>query len=785
MQKRRIRIALGLVCALLVGPPASLAQEQKLDQEPDSQMQEAETAPGRRDAVEEMVVTARRRAELLEETPISVTALSETTLREAGITRLEQIQELVPNLEMPTGRSGLEGRIRIRGIGTSSSEVAFDPGVGVYVDGVYLPRSLGQLIDVLDVSQIEVLRGPQGTLFGKNTVGGALNITTVKPTQEVEGWVMLRPGNMESIETRAMLNLPIGSGWLGERLAARAAFSSSNRRGYTWNKFRNEYWSDTNSLAFLGSLRFVPTDALSIDVSGSWARNHGRQRGGQCIKVRETVLGDLQDGLYEACEQSQKYVFESETASIADVESYGAWGTIAYDAGEVAGLDGLNLKSITSWREQRPRGRDDMDMTRYQVIRLSSVGGGELEGEPGFQQQISQEFQVSASAFDGRLNMVGGFFLFWENGTAVWNILALEDVLNSASTTDVAFDNFSWAPFFQATADVTDWASLTAGLRYTSDRKKLHLRFYDPRNPVPPQLDQTREATFGSWTPMASLALTLPESFLDDTPVDHLMGYFTYAEGFKGGGFDAVISPAAENLNEFRPETLDSFEVGFKTISLEQRLTFNLSAFVASYDDIQITKFQDLGDTDGDGLPNLERVTLNAAKATTRGVEIELMAIPIKGLQITGSLGLLDARYGEFIGLNDVTGENYDRAGERFLGTPEMQSHVSLQYSLPVRAGGPGWLQGWLTPRVDWSYEGSVLYLGPEIPEGTQPGFHLVHLRLSYDFLGDRAQVALWTRNLLDAAHFDYAFSSSSSFGIAGRWYQVGRTWGGELSYRF
>ncbi|MDG2304292.1 MAG: TonB-dependent receptor [Candidatus Binatia bacterium] len=735
-------------------------------------------------SIEEIVVTARRRAELLEDTPISVTALSEATLREAGVTRLDEIQELVPNLQMPTGRSGLEGRIRIRGIGTSTSEVAFDPGVGVYVDGVYLPRSLGQLVDVLDIEQVEVLRGPQGTLFGKNTVGGALNITTVKPTQQLEAWALLRPGNLGSLHTRMMVNTPIGTGWLRERLAARVAFSSTNRRGYTYNTFRNEYWSDTNSLAFLGSLRFTPVDDVSINVSGSWSRNHGRQRGGQCLVVRETVLGNLQPGLYDACRASGKYEFEADPATIADVESYGTWGTIAWDVGEVGPIDHLKVKSITSWRQQHPRGRDDFDMTEFPVIQLASVGGGVLDGEPGFQQQISQEIQLNASAWDDRLNFVGGYFVLWEKGTALWTIWAMGNALDAATTTDVDFSNWTWAPFAQATLDMTDWASLTAGLRYTEDKKGLHLLFYDPRMPEPPQLDRDKSVIFSAWTPMGSLALRLPDEYTDGTPLNHLMGYFTYSRGFKGGGFDAVTSPFAEELNRFDPETLDSFEFGVKTISFEQRVTLNLSLFLGNYEDIQITKFQDLGDTDGDGLPNLQRVTLNAASGTTKGLELELQALPMDGLRITGSVGLLDARYDDFEGLDDVTGDNVDRAGQRFLLTPEIQSHIAIQYSLPVSFAGPQWLQGWITPRVDWSYQGNVLYLGPEIPQGTQSGYNLVHLRVSYDFLDDRAQVGLWTRNLLDEAYFDYAFSSSSSFGTGNRWFQVGRTYGAELSYR-
>ncbi len=769
------RVLLSTLCLVILGSAPNPAIGQETTSE-----------PSRHEAhgLEEIVVTARRRAELLEDTPISVTALSEATLREAGVTRLDEIQDLVPNLQMPTGRSGLEGRIRIRGVGTSTSEVAFDPGVGVYVDGVYLPRSLGQMIDVLDIQQVEVLRGPQGTLFGKNTIGGALNITTIKPTRELEGWVLLRPGNYGSIHTRMMINTPVGTGWLRERLAARVAFSSTNRRGYTYNTFRRERWSDTNTLAFLGSFRFTPVDDVTIDVSGSWSRNHARQRGGQCIVIRETALGFLQPGLYEACRDSQKYVFEADPATIADVESYGTWGTIGWDVGPVGPLDGLELKSITSWRQQRPRGRDDMDMTQFPVIQLASVGGGVLDGEPGFQQQISQEVQASGSAWNDRLNFVAGYFVLWEKGTAVWTIWAMGNSLDAATTTDVDFDNWTWAPYAQATADVTDWLSLTAGLRYTEDKKGLHLKFYDPRAPEPPDLDRDRSAIFSAWTPMASLSARLPESMMEDTPLDHLLGYFTYARGFKGGGFDAVTSPFAEELNRFDPETLDSFEIGVKTISFDERMTLNLSVFLGNYDDIQITKFQDLGDTDGDGLPNLQRITLNAASGTTKGLELELLALPTTGLRITGSLGLLDARYDEFEGIDDVTGENTDRSGQRFLLTPEVQSHIAIQYSLPVSFEGPEWLQGWITPRVDWSYQGNVLYLGPEIPQGTQPGYNLIHLRLGYDFLDDRAQVALWTRNLLDEAYFDYAFSSSSSFGIGNRWFQIGRTYGAELSYR-
>ena len=159
--------------------------------------------------VEEIVVSARKRDEFLEDTPVSVTALGADTLREVGVTQLSDIQDLVPNLQFRSGRNGITAGVQIRGIGTASPELAFDPGVGIYVDGVYLPRAFGQIVDVIDVEQIEVLRGPQGTLFGKNTVGGAINLTTVKPQPVPEAFVLARPSNFGRIFTEAMVNLPV------------------------------------------------------------------------------------------------------------------------------------------------------------------------------------------------------------------------------------------------------------------------------------------------------------------------------------------------------------------------------------------------------------------------------------------------------------------------------------------------------------------------------------------------------------------------------------------------
>jgi iron complex outermembrane receptor protein len=259
----------------------------------------------RSNQVEEIVVQARKRAELLEDTPVSVTALSENTLREAGITRLDQIQDLVPNLQVAGGLSGQDVQLRIRGVGTDRADLAFDPGVGVYVDGVFLPRAQGNFLDVLDVAQIEVLRGPQGTLFGKNTVGGAINMTTVKPGPDPEAFAFVRTGNFGTAVSRLSLNMPVDIGWFEDKLFSRLTVGTNNRRGYVYNALRDEYWSDSNSVTFLGSLRFIPVPELTIDLSGTWSNEHTHAMAGRCIPVREDapLSGPT---LFDACKKSNQ-----------------------------------------------------------------------------------------------------------------------------------------------------------------------------------------------------------------------------------------------------------------------------------------------------------------------------------------------------------------------------------------------------------------------------------------------------------------------------------------------
>ncbi len=751
-----------------------------------------ESAEARRRAnvrVEEIVVRARKRDELLEDTPVSVTALSESTLREAGVVRLDQIQELVPNLQFQTSNNGQGAQVFIRGVGTSTAEIAFDAGVGIYVDGVFLPRAAGSIIDTVDVGQIEVLRGPQGTLFGKNTVGGAIDIRTVKPHEDLEAFAMLRPGNLGTLDSRIMLNLPVRIGWLADKLFSRIAFAQRTFGGYVENVRNGQMLSNRNSLSFLGSLRFLPVDGLTLDVSGSWSKDQNAGLGPRCevTNPRAPLIG-VYPGYVEDCEASQPFRFDGNTAQLSVVESYGVWGTATWALGDALGLENLEARSITSWREQAVRIRLDLDATRFPAVQISSAGGpSPLDGPPGHQRQISQEVQLNGAALDGDLNFVVGFFALWETGLDSRTVASGLGVLDFVSNQQTNIDNWTWAPYAQATYDLFDWMSLTAGLRYTEDKKGAFVFTTNPTAPAdPPSLDTGADKVFSSWTPMGSIALRAPADWLEPLSLDHLLAYFTYARGFKGGGFNAVFNPIADSLDPFAPETLDSFELGFKSIAWDQRITFNTSFFLGQYDDIQVTSVRDLT-RPGDEIPTIIQLTQNAAEATTRGAEFELLALPVSGLRLTGSVGLLHTRYDSFPNaIDDRNGQTIDRAGQTFRRAPELQTHVSAQYSFAISWPGPDWLQGWLTPRLDWYYQSFMHFEGIEVDATNQPGYNLLHGRLSYDFFDDRAQVALWAKNLTDMRYKTFGLTSvAASWGVSTPYYAAPRTFGGELSYRF
>jgi iron complex outermembrane receptor protein len=733
--------------------------------------------------VEEIVVTARKREEALEDTPVAVTALGAEALRESSILRIDQLREVVPSLHIRSSPQGNIALFNIRGVGTGDDALQFDPGVAIYLDGVYLPRAPGSLLNVVDVQQIEVLRGPQGTLFGKNSVGGAINITTVKPQPDLEGFAMVRPGNFNSVDTEFMVNVPI----VEDLLLSRVAFFTQNRDGYVADPTRDEFFSDANDMVFLGSLRFQPMDELTFDLSGTWSRSHTNGQGGECVVVREDgPVAPLFPGLFPSCRATNLFQWSSEVDGLSDIETSGVWGVLNYDIGDAGVLEDLAVKALGSWNQQTTRLRFDVDGTDQFVAYLSTAGPPPRDGEPGEADQESAELQINGGALDGRIVFVTGLFAQWENGSDDRTTNVGPPLTASGSRSIATIDNWTWAPYGQITGNVTDWLSLTGGIRYTQDKKGFTLLQTNPVTDMVTFPETGDSKIFEKWTPMASVASIVPVDLLPGW-ADHFMGYFTYSQGFKGGGFNALPGAVVTGENTlaqpFDPETLDNYEIGFKTILWENRVTLNTAFYYGIYDDIQKISVVTMGQ--GEEI-QVQRITENAAKATIKGFELELLALPIDGLQINGSIAVNDTEYDSFPNaISDFDDQEIDRAGESFNYVPKFTSFLGVQYSFPIEGGDSEILQGWLTPRFEWYYQSAIHLNGPEIEASNQSGYNLLNARLSYDFFDDRAQVALWSKNLADQEYIIYSTPTVSTFGTLVNFTGLPRTFGAEISYRF
>ena len=755
--------------------------------------------------VEEIVVRARKRDEYIQETPVAVTAVREPLLRDAGIRRLEDMQKLVPNLKINADRSLLRANVRIRGVGSATPEIAFEPGVGVYVDGVYIPRSFGQLIDVLDVEQIEVLRGPQGTLFGKNTVGGAINIRTTRPTNDFDALFVTGGGNFESYKTRLTVNAPL----LKDRAFARFSFASDDRDGFYRNFRQGEDYGDRHRRSFLGSLRFLASDNLTLDLTGSWSRERNNGRAPQCVNVpsgQAFFSGLIPAGLPEACAASRPFSGSTNVSQIAAVDSYGLWGTLNWSLGDMGAFEDMSLKYIASWREQKPQFREDVDGTGIPVTQISNgEGGRDIDGFAGSQRQFSAELQFNASTWDGRLDLVSGIFGFREEGHVGLATLVGEPTTSPVfSNAESLIENATWAAYLQGSADLTELLNLTAGVRFTSDRKESDFRLVPLPSTGSSGSFTEREKTFDQWTPMATLRLLAPERWLADTALDHAMAYATYSWGFRGGGFNSLTNPQAAGLAAFDQELLKNFELGLKTVAFDGRLTANLAAFHGDYDDIQVVQLESFADPSAPSGFGIARVTRNAAKATVQGVELEIGARPISGLQINGSIGLLDAQFDEFCSPSDLLFEQpghdpacvpsdptipndntQDRSGHSFINVPKIEAGLGVQYSFPVDLPGPYWMDGWISPRIDWYYSDDYRVFSFDVEELRQSAYHRVDARLNYDFWDDQFQVALWARNLTDEEYFLDGIALADTFGIATRFFEMPRSYGVEASFQY
>ena len=725
----------------------------------------AADAPGEAPAVEEpdpgaldeVIVTARRTAENLQRTPIAVTALTGEQLIERGLSDISEIDRFAPNLQLDTTSTSSGANFIsvafIRGVGQTDFLLTVEPGVATYIDGVYVARNVGAVFDVLDLERVEVLRGPQGTLFGKNTIGGAISVTSRKPDLlGVEGDAQATFGTDDRIDVRGVVSVPL----IPDKLAIKLAGSTRNQDGYV--RFIADPdrapLGDINRDTARAAIRWRPIDTLDINIAADFTRIEEQGAPAQGLDFNcplapprplcgtyNAVRGNpanpasFVNDQYAVSNPDRTYIGQETNA---DLEQWGVSGNVELELGE------LTLRSITAFRDMEAQFQRDSDNTPIDLSRTAN----------DFQHdQFSQELQLLGNAFEDRLSFVLGGYYLDESGRDLSSVF-----LTFIGANNVArIDNQSYAAFAQGSFKLTDQLSLTGGLRYTSEDKEL---FIDVRGLAGQVIvpAQTARASYENWTPRIGL---------EYQATDDLLAYGSYSKGFKSGGFNIrYVNPAPSPL-AFAPEKIDSYEVGVKAQVLDDRVRINGALFYADYTDLQVVVRNAIATQ-----------IVNAAAAEIYGAELEVEAALSRAIRFNGALGYTHAEYNEVPPIvPPATVFDQIELDDPFPKTPEFTASAGLEGRLPVGAGEA-------TARVDYSYRTKVYNDAIGSENIAQEAFSLVNASVGFE-AGAGWSVRGFVDNIFDKRYLINGQNGLASVGYAETSYARGREWGVTARFQF
>jgi len=727
--------------AIFCVPTSALAQDQ---QPPENQASTA-ASPATPEASaddEAIVVTARRTEENVQRVPGAITAFSEKSLDRIQATDTTGLQGAVPNLNIVQGRgSSNSTNIFIRGIGQPDALQTFDPAVGVYVDDVYLSRIRGNQLDLLDVERVEVLRGPQGTLYGKNTIGGAIKFVTRKPGQEFRATGSIAVGSYNQFELKGAASGPIS-----DTLAAGFAVMRAKRDGFVEDRNDDREYNNKNTLAGRAAIAYTPSSSLRVDLSADYAHDDAKLNTGAPLNdivhlFTPTVIVPLE-------RDPDHYNFTVETTpglpNSTKMTHWGLSGTAAYDVN-----DQLTLKSITAYRKLRTTDYVDIDATAAEV--------GDVLVDV-HQDQFSQEFQLLYTS--DRLSGVAGLYYLDEDITSHQEAFA-DDLVNLAAFRGILPDfllgpsNFptflrtidddlktnSYAAYANVSYSVTDALRLYAGLRWTRDEKdyfRTTSTFSSSPllNSVAPFVFD-RKDHWSDVSPMASIDYQFSPS---------TMAYLRYSKGFKSGGFNGRANEIGSST-AYDPETANSYEAGLKT-TIARQLRLNVAVFHTGYKDFQ-ARVSELDDSTLPPTPLLS--VLNAGKLRIRGAELEAVWTPTPQLLLDSQIGYLDAEYKEFDDLR-FTSFGGSRAFQEPAFAPKWTMRFGGQYIFDLGSSGGITLGGQARyrSRHALSVDNTFTNTDTEIEGLFQKGYWLADARIVWEDAAKHFEVGLYGNNLFD-----------------------------------
>ena len=623
--------------------------------------------------VEKVTVTARRTRENIQKVPASVSSFSEKGLDRLGATEVTGLQGAIPNANIAQGRGSSNAtNIYIRGVGQPDALQTFDPAVGVYVDDVYLSRIRGTQFELMDIERLEVLRGPQGTLYGKNTIGGAIKVVTRRPDQTARGAASFTVGSYSELVGNGTI-----SGPLSDTVAASASLLIGSRDGYVENPVTGGDYNDRNVAAGRVKLAWDPSDDFQVDLSFDYADEDNALVLGQPTNTLTTILGV---SLFPVPTTPPEFNFKARpTTGLPNSTAMTHWGSSANVVWDFA--DSWTLRSITAYRELENRDYIDIDATPIEL--------GDVLVDVD-QNQTSQELQLIYEG--GSWRLVSGLYYLRENITSHQEAYADDfpggffGATSFLRTVDDDLQTTSWAAFANAVFAVSNTVNLSAGIRYTEENKEYFRTTSTFSNSVAFvgsfPFPATREETWENVTPMVSL---------DWQASDNTMLYARYASGFKSGGFNGRANNPGED-QPYRPETLDSYEVGLKSDWADGTVRTNVSAFYNDYTDFQARVSRSVT-SPTQPIPAIDFAVLNAGGLEIYGAELEFLAFPVPELRLDAAIGYLHAEYSEF-------------KEERANTTPPPPT-VTLDRSWQTPAFSPEW-----TMRFGGAYEWSLGDLG-------------------------------------------------------------------------
>ena len=694
--------------------------------------------------IADIIVTAQKRAENVQDIPIAITAVSGDTLAARQVTSVDQIASIAPSVSF--GTYGGAARIAVRGIGFDTVNPGAEGRIAYHVDGVYISRPAAQLGTFFDVDRVEVLRGPQGTLYGRNATGGSINVITRAPTDEASGYANLTVGNYGRVAVEAALSGPITDG-----ISARLAVVTNNRNGYGRNEFTGNGIDDANQRGARLTVRARPAANLTVDLSADYYRENDHAYGihyfGQynpAVPLRGVALGghapnELRD-------------INSDFDPSNRRELYGFSGALSWDLG------GATLKSITAVRHSDYRVVTELDLTE---LPLSIF--------PFFERahQFSEELQLSGDF--GRSHWLVGAYYFDEHifgGSQVARNLLVTGGANRLTNGYLAQGNThtqAVAGFGQLDLALTDRLKVILGARYNHETIAINDTF---------QLDYVRDYSPGaSVVPLPGFPRsdsTTNNKFTPKVGVQYEMGsaqvYATASEGYKSGGYNLGV-----NVPAFRPENIWAYEAGLKLTTVDRTVRANLAGFYYDYSNLQVSK-----------VINSSVITENAASAALYGAELELTVLPTRSFQVDGSLSYLHTEYKDFSSLDPARPTlgvlNLD--GNRLIQAPEVTVNAGAQYAWSAGTGD-------LTLRGEVNYASRIFFTAFNVDSVGQGPNAKFNAFLTWNSHGHWTATA-YVRNIGDKVTRANGLVSSAVYGspITGS-VSPPRTFGATLAYHF